>query len=145
METFTKEERDRFNNFTIKGGDCILWTGFLDKDGYGMFYFRQKNRRAHRVAYYSKHGDIPKGLVIDHICKNRNCVNPEHLKAVTVHENALENSNSVAALNKAKTVCKFGHPFDKKYGKQRYCSICQSEKTKRLRKKWLVEANKIGC
>jgi hypothetical protein len=145
MKNFTQEERNRFNNFTTKNGDCILWTGYLDKDGYGQFYFKQKNRRAHRVAYYFIHGDIQKGMVIDHTCKNRNCVNPEHLRVVSNYENTITNSLSVGAINKAKVTCKNGHLFDRKYGKQRYCSICQSEKTKRLRKKWLFEANRIGC
>ena len=84
-------------------------------------------------------------MVIDHVCKNRNCVEVTHLRLVTSKQNSLENSKSVGAINSQKTNCKFGHPLDRKYGKQRYCSTCQAEKTKRLRKKWLVEANEIGC
>ena len=145
MENITQQELDRFNSYWKKSGDCKLWTNCLDKDGYGSFYFRKKNRRAHRVAYYIHNGDIPSGMVIDHICKNRNCVNIEHLRMITSAENTLDNSDSVGARNKRKMFCKNGHPFDKKYGKQRYCSICSSEKTKQLRKKWLSEANKTGC
>ena len=84
-------------------------------------------------------------MVIDHICKNRNCVNLKHLKLVTIKENVLENSNSIGAINSRKTTCKNGHLFDKKYGNQRYCSICENAKSKRLRKKWLKEANKTKC
>jgi len=145
MNNFSEKEAQRFNSFIIKSGTCLLWKGVLDKDGYGSFYFRKKGRRAHRVAYYAVHGDIPKDMVIDHLCKNRHCVNHVHLRIVTKYENTMENSMSVGAINKAKKVCKFGHPLDLKYGKQRYCSICQAEKSKRLRKKWLAEANKVGC
>lgn len=145
MEHYTKQEQDRFNSFWEQVGECKLWNGHLDKDGYGSFYFRKKNRRAHRVAYYLQNGGIPDDLVIDHICRNRNCVESTHLKTVTKLENTMENSKSVGAINKAKTTCKFGHPYNRFYGKQRYCSICESEKTKRLRKKWLAEANLIKC
>lgn len=145
MEHIEQKELERFRSFFEVVGDCYLWKGWLDRDGYGSFFFRRKSRRAHRVAYFMKNGPIPDKMVVDHLCKNRNCVNPEHLRIVTAKENSLENSNSVGAINAAKTHCKNGHPFDRKYGKQRYCSICQAVKTKRLRKIWLVEANKVAC
>ena len=138
-------EIERFNRNWRSVKDCHIWQNSLDRDGYGHFYFRKKNRCAHRFAYYITNGDIPTGMMIDHICKNRNCVNIKHLRIVTPKQNTLENSNSVGAINKAKTHCKNKHPFDRKYGKQRYCSKCQAEKNKRLHKKWLEEANKIKC
>jgi len=139
------KETDRFNSKWTEHGDCHLWNGPLDKDGYGTFYFRKKNRRAHRVAYYFYNGAIPDGMVIDHICKNRNCVAPSHLRCVTVAENILTNSRTVSAQNAMKTHCKNGHVFDRKYGKQRYCSICDRAKQNRLRKEWQSEANSIKC
>jgi len=148
MDTTYQKGIIRFNNYWKKVGDCHIWTNRLDKDGYGSFYFIKKHRRAHRVAYFFSKGDIPGGMVIGHTCRNRNCVNPEHLRVITAGENSIENSNSVGAINKRKTKCKNGHLFDKVYGtnkKQRYCSICQAEKSSRLRKKWLEEANKIKC
>lgn len=144
MEHIEQHVIIRFNKSFNKVGDCFLWNKYLDRDGYGTFYFMKKGRRAHRVSYFMKYGDIPKEMVIDHTCKNRSCVNPDHLRCVTKLQNTMENSNSVGAINKAKTHCKNGHLFDKFYG-QRYCSICQAEKTRRLRKKWLTEANKIMC
>lgn len=138
----------RFKSFYKIINNCFVWQNFLDKDGYGIFYFKKKNRKAHRFAYYIKDGDIPAGMVIDHICKNRACVNYKHLRLVTKIQNVMENSNSLGAINKRKTTCKMGHPFDKIYGKkkpQRYCSICENEKAKRLQKKWLKEANSILC
>lgn len=140
MDTINK----RFNESYKIVGKCWEWQKYLDRDGYGTFYFMKKGRRAHRVSWYLKNGDIPKSMVIDHICKNRKCVNPDHLRCITVKQNNIENSMSVGAINANKTTCKMGHKFDRFYG-QRYCSICQAEKTKRLRKKWREEANKVMC
>ena len=145
MEHFTNEEKARFDKYWKQKGNCRLWQNALDRDGYGNFYFRKKNRRAHRVAFYFHYGNIPKGMVIDHICKNRNCVAIEHLRLITRRQNNLENSLSVGAINKMKKFCKNGHKFDIEYANRRYCSICQREKTRRLRKKWKKEANKIKC
>lgn len=137
----TESELARFNSKWILKGDCHLWQGPLDKDGYGTFYFRRTNRRAHRVAWFSLHGPVGDELVINHVCRNRNCVNPQHLQRVTVRENALRDSTSIPYINSQKTHCKRGHAFDvtrtSKAGKvQRVCSICEREKHRRLRKKW---------
>lgn len=144
MDYATQQELERFNSGWKQSEECKLWQKFLDKDGYGQFYFRKKNRRVHRFAYYIAYGPIPKNMVVDHTCRNRNCVNAAHLRLVTTKQNSLENSNSVGAINKAKTRCKNGHNFDRFYG-QRYCSICEKAKKKRLNQKWLAEANKIAC
>lgn len=145
MEHGTQEEVIRFTSKYKELKDCLIWQSPLDKDGYGSFYFRKKNRRAHRVSYFLHKGNIPDGMVIDHICKNRNCVAIGHLRLVTQLQNTMENSRSVGAINKMKTHCKFGHPLDKKYGKQRYCSKCGNEKRIRLAKKWKAEADAVKC
>ena len=140
MDNLTEDELTRFRSKyeeTPKG--CRLWNGPLDKDGYGTFYFRRKNRRAHRVAYYGFYGPIPEGMVVNHTCRNPACVNPQHLQCVTAYENTMKDSSSLPYVNSQKTRCKNGHPFDRKYGKQRYCSVCEAEKRKRLRAKWAAE------
>ena len=93
-------------------GDCWFWTGAKCR-GYGRFSISQKPTvvvPAHRYAYEQVVGPIPDGLTIDHLCRNKACVNPAHLEPVTMRVNVLRNG-SPAALNAQKTNCKHGHPF----------------------------------
>ena len=86
---------------------CHQWTGALDA-GYGRFYLRGKSHLAHRVAWELEHGTIPRSLQVDHLCRNRGCVNPDHLELVTLKENVLRGIG-ITATNKAKTHCRNGH------------------------------------
>lgn len=68
--------------------DCWNWIGRVSKDtGYGKKQFDRKTMLAHRWVYSIFYGPVPTGLVIDHLCRNRSCVNPQHLEAVTQTEN----------------------------------------------------------
>jgi hypothetical protein len=87
---------------------CWLWTASKKRDGYGRFHFGGKNRLAHRVAYEALVGEIPKGLVTDHLCRVRQCVNPEHLEPVTDRENVLR-GDTIIARQVAQTHCVHGH------------------------------------
>lgn len=88
---------------------CWVWTAVKNKAGYGMFKY-DKLRSAHRVSYMHFVGPIPEGMVIDHLCRNRSCVNPEHLEAVTATTN-WERGFGPALINREKTHCKHGHEF----------------------------------
>lgn len=66
---------------------CWIWEGALHVYGYGKFYRNQKRDPAHRVGWELYKGPIPSGMVLDHLCRRKNCVNPDHLEPVTVAEN----------------------------------------------------------
>lgn len=91
---------------------CWIWLG-AHTDGYGMWWSRELNRcvLAHRVAYELLVGPIPDGLQLDHLCRVRDCVNPEHLEVVTSRENTLRSPIAPAAVNARKTHCPRGHEY----------------------------------
>lgn len=62
---------------------CWLWTGEINRNGYGRVWWKQKRRVAHRAVWEAVLGDIPPGLILDHRCRCRACVNPEHTEPVT--------------------------------------------------------------
>jgi hypothetical protein len=95
---------------------CWLWTGRQDGKGYGSFSVQQspgvwKTRKAHRISYELHRGRIPEGLQLDHLCRVRNCVNPDHLEPVTNRENSLRGYGACGE-NARKTHCPAGHPYD---------------------------------
>ena len=89
---------------------CWHWTSTITTEGYGQFWFNRRPRLAHRFAYEMMVGPIPEGLVIDHLCRVRHCVNPSHMEPVTPAENNARGL-SLSAANARKTHCKHGHPF----------------------------------
>jgi hypothetical protein len=91
--------------------ECWLWKASGNALGYGQFNIGGKMRRAHRVAYELTVGPIAQGMVIDHLCGVRGCVNPGHLRLVTQRENMLGSAMPNAGLA-ARTHCSRGHAFD---------------------------------
>lgn len=92
-----------------KGPSCWLWFGPVSGRGYGVMWWRKRNRAAHRIALLMGGTTIAAQLVVDHVCRNRLCVNPAHLRVVSNRANSIENSESVTAKNAQKTHCKHGH------------------------------------
>jgi hypothetical protein len=91
---------------------CWLWTGYLaGGNGYGGITIENRQCLAHRVVYELLVGPIPEGMELDHLCRNRCCVNPDHLEVVTKKENVLRGIG-LSAQNARKTHCKNGHIFD---------------------------------
>lgn len=79
---------------TVREGDCLIWTGALNDKGYGSAWNGRKSEGAHRLAYRLAFGPIPPGKVIDHVCWNRACVEPSHLRAVPQKSNSRYRSGS---------------------------------------------------
>lgn len=90
--------------------ECWIWQAFINDKGYGQFRLGS-HKRAHRVSYEWARHPIPDGLVIDHLCRTRACVNPDHLEPVTSRVNTLR-GETLAAECVAKTHCPQGHPYD---------------------------------
>ncbi len=130
--------RERFDSKWSKDEKgCWLWSGYLTPDGYGRFQLDRSSRVAHRVGYEIYVGRIPDGLELDHLCRIRHCVNPDHLEAVTHEENLRR--GEIGTYNALKTHCPAGHPLsgDNLYvnSGRRHCRACNLAANKRHRQR----------
>lgn len=134
---------ERFWRQVEKTDTCWNWVGHLCKLGYGQICIGEKRPMAHRFAYELLVGLIPEGLTLDHLCRNRRCVNPLHLEPVTLRENVMRGT-STPAKNAKKTHCIRGHLLagenllSVKYG--RACKECNRLRWHERRKKVLEGA-----
>jgi HNH endonuclease len=117
---------------------CILWPGRVDEDGYGRGY---RGRLAHRLEYANARGPIPEGLTLDHLCRNRACVNPSHLEAVSLAENL---RRRIASAPAPPRFCKSGHEFTPRntyrrppsaHGGARQCRACNLAAVRRYQER----------
>ena len=109
---------------------CWNWLG-VTSDGYGDFGFNNNYQKAHRFSYAYFRGEFPKDLSIDHKCRNRKCVNPDHLTPMPIRENVLLGFG-LPAINARKTHCLRGHEFSKENTRitkegGRVCKKCKND------------------
>lgn len=109
-DEWSEQDAARFWSKVNKDGPngCWVWTASKTELGYGEFWWNGKLRKAYRQAWLVVRGEIPEGLVLDHLCRNPSCVNPSHLEAVTHRENCIR---GIGNANQRKTHCHRGHEF----------------------------------
>lgn len=120
---------DRFWEKVQPTGFCWEWTAYRHPEGYGRFKVGALCVQAHRWAYEHLIGPIEGEMELDHLCRNRGCVNPDHLEPVSTQENIRR--GRLWAIHGAKTHCPAGHPYsgDNLYVKpsgQRVCRACKN-------------------
>lgn len=118
--------------------NCWYYAGYTDGNNYAELFREGVRYKVHRLMYEAVKGVIPSTYVIDHLCRTHNCINPDHLEAVTNRENVLRGVG-ITAKSALKTHCINGHEFTeantRKNGNKRYCRACAREtyhKRKRL-------------
>lgn len=131
----TPEQEAFFWSRVTRGhvADCWPWNGAMKASGYGIF----RKVRVHRVAFTLLRGPIPVDKTIDHLCRNRRCVNPSHMEIVTMKENTLR-GNGITAQQARQTHCKHGHEFTPEnisyVKKGRTCKQCRKDAGRRSKR-----------
>jgi hypothetical protein len=133
---------ERFWERVVKRGpdECWGWKGFVQINGYGTYKHKAFTTvAAHRIAYELTYGPVPRHLQMDHLCRNRGCVNPNHVEPVTQQEN-IRRGTGISVLNAAKTHCPKGHVYAGKNVRispkgYRFCRECARVHSEEFRQK----------
>jgi hypothetical protein len=132
---------ERIEKYVVRAPGCWTWAASHKPSGYAQIWGKGTMLFVHRWMYEQVHGAIPEGFQIDHLCRNRGCINPDHLEAVTARINILR-SDAPGAKAVRTGFCKRGHPFsgDNVYVRPssgtRRCKKCHAlDRMKRYREK----------
>ena len=124
----TSSTLEKFEQYVRRTDGCWEWTGHCYGNGYAAITHDRHQMLAHRWSYEHFVGHIPDGLTIDHLCRNRRCVRPDHLEPVTSGENT---------RRAMRNTCIKGHPFDEAntwtYRGKRYCRTCRRDRNRARR------------
>jgi hypothetical protein len=99
-----------WSKISVDESGCWVWLAYRNRGGYGCVSWEGMSRLAYRITYTELVSPVPEGLELDHLCRVRHCVNPDHLEPVTRQTNALRGVG-VGAKNAKKTHCPKGHPL----------------------------------
>ena len=117
--------------------ECWYWMSSINKKGYGNFWINGTSKIAHRISYELFRGKIPQNLQVDHLCRNRRCVNPQHLELVTLQENVKRGNSGINMSSR--THCPKGHEYNKEntftnLNGSRVCKTCYRKPMKSSKK-----------
>ena len=140
-----RDPNERFDEkYIIRKSGCWEWTGYINDGGYGTFHTSERPVLAHRFSYNRAYGEIMEGLELDHLCRNRRCVNPNHLEQVTRRENTMRGNAPQKLKLRQKMIadqrmekCKNGHSYRETppymNGLRKHCRICKADSKRRIR------------
>ena len=127
-ERFVEKVEEPFDGHN----DCCIWKGSKTGSGYGQIWVGGRHVTAHRIAHELFIGPIPEGHAVDHLCRNRLCVRPDHLEPLPHYDNWSQ-------FQWSKTHCLAGHPYDEentyRYRGERQCRICRREAVRRYQQR----------
>ena len=132
VKTLPDRDRVMFYVSPEPNTGCWLWMGSTD-GSYGTAYLNGRKQKAHRVVWELIRGPVLPGRELDHLCRVRCCVNPDHLEPVSHRENVLRGT-AVSAMWAKRTKCSRGHELDglttRRGRKMRYCKTCDHARRK---------------
>jgi hypothetical protein len=133
--------------YTVLANGCWQWLGAKIGRGYGVMASKSGSRLVHRLSYEHFIGPIPDALTIDHLCRNKACVNPMHLEAVTNKVNNLRGT-SASAQNTRKTHCSMGHEYTYEntyiHHSMRHCKTCHRLRERQRKAQLKQRSQQIG-